>query len=207
MSLIRYTHPMLSLQQQINRMFDQFDTDLVGRLEELGDGFFAPAVDVKEDDEAYTVLLEVPGVKQENLNLALQDNVLSIKGTKEREEQKEGRYRRVERSYGSFVRSLSLPRNIDEGSVTADLRDGVLEVRLPKREEARPRQIEVSVSPAGGRLLEGGSFNGATSRDGSLASENEPAENGISESETSKDGTSVEANSTNDKTAVETNTS
>lgn len=147
MSLIRYTHPMLGLQQQINRMFDQFDSDLFGRMEDLGEGMFAPAVDVKEDADAYTVHLEVPGVPQDNLQLMLQDNVLTIKGTKEQKsEAGEGRYRRVERSYGSFSRSLSLPRSVDGNAVTANLEDGVLEVRLPKREDARPRQINVGTT-------------------------------------------------------------
>ncbi|HEX8832899.1 MAG TPA: Hsp20/alpha crystallin family protein [Abditibacteriaceae bacterium] len=146
MSSIRYTHPMMNLHQQLNRMFDQFDTDLFGRLEELGDGLYAPAVDVKEDPDAYTVHLEVPGVKQDNLNLSLQDNVLTIKGIKEQGAQHEGRYRRIERSYGSFVRSLSLPRSVDGAGVTANLQDGILEVRLPKREEARPRQISVTTT-------------------------------------------------------------
>lgn len=147
MSLIRYTHPMLGLQQQINRMFDQFDSDLFGRMEDLGEGMFAPAVDVKEDADAYTVHLEVPGVPQDNLQLMLQDNVLTIKGIKEQKsEEGEGRYRRVERSYGSFSRSLSLPRSVDGNAVTANLEDGVLEVRLPKREDARPRQINVGTT-------------------------------------------------------------
>jgi HSP20 family protein len=147
MSLVRYSHPMLHLQQQVNRMFDQFDSDLFGRLEDLGNGMFTPAVDVKEDAEAYTVHLEVPGVAQDNLQLTLQDNVLTIKGTKEKKSDSgEGRFRRVERSYGSFVRSLSLPRSVDGAGVTANLEDGVLEVRLPKREEARPRQINVGVT-------------------------------------------------------------
>lgn len=147
MSLVRYTHPMMGLQQQINRMFDQFDSNLFGHLEGLGEGMFAPPVDVKEDADAYTVHLEVPGVAQENLQLSLQDNVLTIRGTKEqKQETGEGRYRRVERSYGSFARSLSLPRNVDGSGVTANLEDGVLEVRLPKREESRPRQISVGLT-------------------------------------------------------------
>ncbi len=147
MSLIRTTHPMLGLQQQINRMFDQFDSDLFGHLENLGEGMFAPAVDVKEDADAYTVHLEVPGVAQDKLQLMLQDNVLTIKGAKEQKtEDSEGRYRRVERSYGNFARSLSLPRSVDPNAVTANLEDGVLEVRLPKREDARPRQINVGTT-------------------------------------------------------------
>ncbi len=146
MSLIRYTHPMMGMQQHINRMFDQFDTELFGRLEGLGEGMFAPAVDVKEDADAYTVHLEVPGVAQDDLHLSLQDNVLTIRGSKEQQEESEGRYRRVERSYGSFARTLSLPRNVDASSVAANLEDGVLEVRLPKREESKPRQINVGTT-------------------------------------------------------------
>lgn len=145
MSMIRYGHPMLALHRQLNQMFDGFDSDLFGHLEELGEGLFAPAVDVREDDAAYTVWLEVPGVRRDALDISLQNNVLTIKGAKE-QAAVEGRYRRVERSYGSFVRSLSLPRNIDENGVVANLENGVLEVRLPKREEARARQIAVSTT-------------------------------------------------------------
>jgi HSP20 family protein len=151
MTSIRYTHPMMHLQQQINRMFDQFDNDLFGRLEGLGEGMFTPPVDIKEDADVYTVHLEVPGVSQDNLHLSLQDNVLTIKGSKEqKQESGEGRYRRIERSYGSFSRSLSLPRNVDATRVEANLEDGVLEVRLPKREESKPRQINVGVTQNAG---------------------------------------------------------
>jgi len=151
MSLIRYTPYNLSnLQQQINRMFDQVDNEFGGRSEGLGGGMFTPAVDIKEDADAYTVSLEAPGVKQENLNLTLQDNVLTIRGHKEqKQEQGEGQYRRVECSYGSFARSLSLPRNVDGNGVTADLHDGVLTVRLPKHEAAKPRQINIGTSRQG----------------------------------------------------------
>lgn len=151
MSLIRYTPYNLSnLQQQINQMFDQADNDFGGRSEGLGGGMFTPAVDIKEDADAYTVSLEAPGVKQENLNLTLQDNVLTIRGHKEqKQEQGEGQYRRVECSYGSFARSLSLPRNVDGNGVTANLHDGVLEVRLPKHEAAKPRQINIGTSRQG----------------------------------------------------------
>ena len=155
MSLIRYTHPLLGLQQQMNRMFDQFDPDLFDRLENLGEGMFAPPVDVREDAEAYTVHFEVPGVAQDKLDVSLQDNVLTIRGLKEqKQEQEDVRYRRIERSYGVFARSLSLPRNVDSSSVTAHLEDGVLEVRLPKRQEARPRQVSVGAVQPGGELTE-----------------------------------------------------
>ena len=145
MSLIRYTpYNLTHLQQQINQMFDQADTDVFGRSEELGGGMFTPAVDVKEDAGAYTVHMEVPGVPEENLNITLQENVLTIRGTKEQQaEHSQGQYRRVERSYGAFARSLSLPRNVAAEEVKANLEDGVLEIRLPKQEAAKPRQISV----------------------------------------------------------------
>jgi len=117
----------------------------------LGEGMFTPPADIKEDADAYTVHLEVPGVSQDHLHLSLQDNVLTIKGSKEqKQESGEGRYRRIERSYGSFARSLSLPRNVDVTRVEANLEDGVLEVRLPKREESKPRQINVGVTQNAG---------------------------------------------------------
>jgi len=145
MSLIRYNpYGFGALQQQINRLFDQLDTD--GRSEELGGGMFAPAMDVKEDTDAYTVHLEVPGVPQDKIDIALQDNTLVVRGTREQVgETKEGQYRRVERSYGSFARSLSLPRNVDVQNVAANLKDGVLMIRLPKSEDAKPRSIPIGV--------------------------------------------------------------
>jgi len=155
MSLIRYTHPALALQQQLNRMFDQFDTSLFGRMENLGEGMFAPAVDIKEDAEAYTVQFEVPGIPQDNLDVSLQDSVLTIRGIKEqKQEANEGRYRRIECNYGTFARSLALPRNVDGDNVSAHLEDGVLEVRLPKRAEARPRQIGIGMTQPGGQTVD-----------------------------------------------------
>ena len=181
MSLIRYGHPMLALHQQLNRMFDGFDSELFGQLEELGEGLFAPPVDVREDDAAYTVWLEVPGVRRDALDISLQNNVLTIKGIKE-QAAVEGRYRRVERTYGSFVRSLTLPRNVDDNGVAANLENGVLQVTLPKREEARARQIAVSATvdsqpaaPAGAKPANeaapnDGASNDAASNDAAPAS-------------------------------------
>ena len=147
MSLIRYSPSVMGLQQQLTRMFHEFDSSLFDHLEGLRDGLWTPAVDVKEDDAAYSVHLEVPGVSQRDIDLQLQDNVLTVRGRKEqKQESGEGRYRRVERSYGTFARSLALPRAVDENAVTANLENGVLEVRLPKREEARPCQINVGAT-------------------------------------------------------------
>jgi len=183
MSLIRYTHPAIALQQQLNRMFDQFDTSLFGRLENLGEGMFAPAVDIKEDAEAYTVQFEVPGIPQDNLDVNLQDNVLTIRGIKEqKQESSEGRYRRIECNYGTFARSLALPRNVDGDSVSAHLEDGVLEVRLPKRAEARPRQIGVGMTQPGGQTV--GVANTSPVQVNAVSGSNESESGNVTDSDT-----------------------
>jgi len=150
MAIVRYTaYPLTNLQNDINRMFDQFDQgfERSGLNEDLGGGMFRPAVDVREDDQAYTIHVEVPGISQENLDISMQENALLIRGRKEQKsESEQGQYRRVERSYGTFSRALSLPRNVDGSKVSAHLNDGVLEVRLPKSEASKPRQINIGTT-------------------------------------------------------------
>ena len=147
MSLIRYTpFPISNLQQQINRMFDELQPT-AAPFEGLGGGTFAPALDVKEDDDSYIVSLEVPGIVQDDLNISLENNVLTVRGSKQQKhEEKEGEFRRIERSYGSFARSVTLPRNVDATKVSADLADGVLTIDLPKEEQAKPRQISIGTT-------------------------------------------------------------
>jgi len=99
---------------------------------------------VREDVDAYVVHVEVPGVPRENMDIAMHDGALVIRGRKESTSQNgDARFRRVERSYGSFARALQLPRNVDPEQISASLNDGVLEVRLPKREEIKPRRIAI----------------------------------------------------------------
>ena len=146
MGLIRYTPYLLNnLQQQVNRVFDEYGDNGLRSQEVLSGGTFAPPMDVKEDDDAYTVQMEVPGVKQEDLNLTLQENVVTIRGQKaQRSEEDEGNFRRIERSYGSFARSVRLPRVADTERIEASFDNGVLTVSVPKREEAKARTIEVT---------------------------------------------------------------
>lgn len=147
MSLIRYTSlPIADLQHQINRMFDDFSSSPPA-FEGLGGGTFAPALDVKENTESYIVSLEVPGIAQEKLQISLENNVLTVRGEKEQQKQEQkGEFRRVERAYGSFARSVTLPRNVDGSKVTANLTDGVLTIDLPKEEQAKPRQINIGTT-------------------------------------------------------------
>jgi HSP20 family protein len=107
---------------------------------------FVPPVDVYEDENAIILKLEVPGVKAEDLDIRLENNHLVVKGERKLEnEEKKDNYLRVERRYGSFVRSFTLPNTIHSDKVDASYVDGVLEVTLQKRPEAQPKQIKVNV--------------------------------------------------------------
>lgn len=108
---------------------------------------FTPAVDIFEDAEAIHVQAELPGMKSEDVTVDVENNVLTLRGqrTLSRSEDAEG-YHRVERRYGAFARQFLLPRTVDAEKIEAELKDGVLTVRLPKRAEVKPRQISVKAS-------------------------------------------------------------
>ena len=106
---------------------------------------FRPAVDILESDDAFEVRAEVPGMRAEDIHLDVEKNVLTLRGERQLEETSEGTdYRRVERSYGTFTRSFSLPETVDDEAIEAKLTDGVLTVRLPKKEAPTARRIQVS---------------------------------------------------------------
>jgi len=105
---------------------------------------FVPRFDVKETQDAYVINADLPGVKDEALNVSLNGNLLTISGTREEEHREEGEsYYAMERSHGSFARSFTMPDSVDGESVTADLKQGVLTVRIPKRPEAQPKRIAI----------------------------------------------------------------
>jgi HSP20 family protein len=105
---------------------------------------FVPRFDVKETQDAYVINADLPGVKDEELNVSLNGNLLSISGTREEEHREEGEsYYAMERSHGSFARSFTMPDGVDAESVTADLKQGVLTVRIPKKPEAQPKRIAI----------------------------------------------------------------
>ena len=113
--------------------------------EEDGDRMITPALDVYEDEDAYTVTTELPGLKKDDIDITIEDGVLSISGEKkfEHEERKQS-YHRVERRYGTFRRSVSLPSGVDTEKADATMTDGVLKVVLPKSEAARPKTLKIS---------------------------------------------------------------
>lgn len=106
-----------------------------------------PLVDITEDDKEYLIKAELPAVKKDEVKVAVESGVLTISGERRFEkEEKDKKYHRVERAYGSFVRIFSLPDNADDSKVSAEFNDGVLTVRLTKSEKARPKSIEVKVT-------------------------------------------------------------
>ena len=108
---------------------------------------WAPSVDILEDDKAYTIKADLPEVKKEDVRVSVENGVLVISGERHAEkEEKDRRYRRIERSHGSFVRSFTVPEDADAAKVSAAFKDGMLVVTLPKTEAAKPKNIEVKVT-------------------------------------------------------------
>jgi HSP20 family protein len=105
---------------------------------------FVPGFDVKEVKDAYVINADLPGVKDEELNVSLSGNLLTISGTREEEQREEGEsYYAMERSHGSFARSFTMPDGVDSEGVTAELKQGVLTVRIPKKPDAQPKRIAI----------------------------------------------------------------
>jgi HSP20 family protein len=133
-----------TLQDRLNRLFQQSVSE--SRDEALTSSSFAPAVDVYEDDHQVTLKIEVPGIDEKDIDVRLKNNTLTVHGERKLEkEEKEENYRRVERQYGSFTRSFTLPTTVDAEGVSAQYDKGVLKIRLNKKAEAKPKQIKISV--------------------------------------------------------------
>lgn len=136
---------MFDLQRRINQLFDNRSATTAN--EGVALSAWTPAVDIYEDENAFLLKVELPEVGREDVKVNLHDNTLSISGERrfENEEKREG-YHRVERSYGQFYRSFTLPPNINVEAIDAQFKDGVLRLTLPKKEEAKPKQITVNIS-------------------------------------------------------------
>src|SRR5258707_9336597 len=118
-----------------------------GQDEALTTSTFAPPVDVYEDEHNITLKIEVPGIDEKDIDVRIENNTLTVHGERKFEkEEKEENYRRVERQYGSFTRSFTLPTTVDPDKVQADYDKGVLKVKLAKKAEAKPKQIKVNVA-------------------------------------------------------------
>lgn len=132
---------MSGVQDEVNRIFDDFFT----RSTAEGNAIFAPPLDIAESENEIVVKVEVPGIAQKDIDITVHDGVLTVKGEKKVErEEKNLQWHRLERAYGSFARSLTLPNTVNHEDIKASYRDGVLTLTLAKREETKPRQIKIS---------------------------------------------------------------
>ena len=150
MALARWdpTRDLLSVREQVNRLFNELSGRLGGQEGTWSAGAWAPPVDIYETADALVLKAELPGVSAHDINIELKENTLILRGERKPEaEVREDHYHRTERTYGTFQRSFVLPTIIDQEKVRASYRDGVLELRLPKQETAKPRQITIASYP------------------------------------------------------------
>jgi HSP20 family protein len=132
----------------MNRLFE--DAFFRGRADDSALTTWAPAVDIYETGDEVVVKADLPDVNEKDLDIRVENNMLTVRGERKFErEVSEDNYLRVERTYGSFSRSFSLPNTVNTEAIKAEYRNGVLTVRMPKREESKPKQIKVSVSTNG----------------------------------------------------------
>lgn len=141
------TDPFRELEEHMSRMFTE-PFSLMGRQEPLTGGAFIPPVDVYEDEKSIRLKMEVPGIDEKDIDIHLENSLLTVRGERKMEsETKEENYHRIERSYGSFSRSFTLPNTVNPEDVHAGYAKGVLTITMGKRAEARPKQIKVDVKP------------------------------------------------------------
>jgi HSP20 family protein len=134
-----------TLQDRMNRLFrESYGPE--GREESLTTSTFAPPVDVYEDEHNVTLKIEIPGIDEKDIDVRVENNVLTVHGERKFEkEEKEENFRRVERQYGSFTRTFTLPTTVEAEKVSANYEKGILKIALPKKAEAKPKQIKVNV--------------------------------------------------------------
>ncbi len=146
MSIVRYTPWGIqnSLQDEIKQVFDRFLNEGDGDQSNVVTSQWAPRVDIKEEPERFLIQADIPGVDPKDIEIDMDNGILSIKGERSTESRQDGGgYSRVERSHGTFYRRFALPDSADPNGITASGKHGVLEIGIPKRPETKPRRIEV----------------------------------------------------------------
>jgi HSP20 family protein len=151
MAIVRFDpfRDMLTLQDRMNRLFDESFRAISksGGEEDWTLGSWSPAVDIYEQNGNIVLKAELPGVEPKDVDVRVENNVLTLRGERKLDnEVKRENYHRIERAYGSFSRSFTLPSVVDTEKIKAEYRDGVLRMTLPKRDEAKPKQITINVA-------------------------------------------------------------
>ena len=140
---------VLALQNRMNSLFQDFSRSNSGENELVTAAGFVPPVDIYEDEHKLVLKLEIPGVRQQDLDVRMENNTLTVKGERSfQSEGKEENFHRVERRYGSFYRAFTVPNTIDANNIKAEYDAGVLRLELEKRPESKPKQIKVNVGSA-----------------------------------------------------------
>jgi len=141
---------MKDFQSLFTDFFDRFwgRNPLLSVSQDLeGGSAWMPAVDIREDDKGFRVDVEVPGIDRKNIQVKVEDSVLTIEGERKSEKKTEAEHsHRIERAYGSFQRSFKLPESVDGSQVKAEYKDGLLHLEVPKREDVKPKRIDVQVN-------------------------------------------------------------
>ena len=150
MSIVRFDpfRDLAVLQDRMNRLFNDAWTNRGGQEDHLMNrGTWVPPVDIYETDGALVIKVELPDMKREDIDVSVENNALTIRGERKLDNEiKQENFHRVERAYGNFVRTFSLPSTVDATKIGAEYKNGVLTVKLPVREEAKPRTINVDVA-------------------------------------------------------------
>ena len=131
----------------MNRLFDESVRNVKPGDEALSSAIWSPAVDIYETDDEVVVKAELPEVNQKDIDIQIENNTLILRGERKfNKETKKENFHRIERAYGTFSRSFTLPGTIDQEKISADYKDGILKISMPKREGTRPKQIKVAIS-------------------------------------------------------------
>ena len=147
MAIVRWRpfRDMMNIQDEVNRLFDDF----LGRpllRTEWSEEVWSPSVDISETEDNVIIKAEMPGLNKDEVKISLQDNTLTLMGEKKLEKvEKDANYHRVERSYGVFNRSFTLPTSVKSDKIKATYKDGILSITLPKTEEVKPKEIPISI--------------------------------------------------------------
>ena len=148
MNLVKWD-PFRELEEvsnRLNRIFGQSLARSESGQNMLAVADWAPSVDISETDSEYLIKGEIPGVRKEDVKVTIQDGMLTIQGERKQEKEEKGKkFHRVERYYGSFTRSFTLPESVDEAKIKANFKDGMLNLQVPKTEKSKPKAIEVKV--------------------------------------------------------------
>jgi len=148
MTLVRWDpfRELEDMSERLNRVFSRPTLRNSGK-ENLTVADWMPTVDISETESEYLIKAELPEVRKEDVKVTVENGVLTLQGERRQEKEEKGkRFHRVERSYGSFVRSFTLPESVDEGGVKAEYKDGILALHLPKSEKVKPKAIDVKVA-------------------------------------------------------------